>query len=329
MKIPTAFAPKSWEVPPGFRVLEESASVVTREFDGEKLDWLVALVQTSDDPGGYMWTRPLNNRFDAGFVPLKSSSHHVERHPVKLNDFVLRHIFENTLCRHFARYIVLNENGNLRCEDETAHQGLLVASNGLASWDSEIIDGGNCHALTFKWNEPMSCFDFMRLPFTEFWLGLQSTVKKVDSQAITARRFASMDSQERQKFAFEEAKVNKEDAKRILSQLVKAQEIWIDLPDDVKVTLQTTDLQNSLYSGDRGRGNTKRIEIPTALQADLEIFWNWFQPLRAEILNQFTIRDWVEFDYPSFDVSVSRPTAHEQLEAALRWREWKADHEKL
>ena len=38
MKIPAAFAPKSWEMPPGFRVLEESASVVTREFDGEKLD---------------------------------------------------------------------------------------------------------------------------------------------------------------------------------------------------------------------------------------------------------------------------------------------------
>ena len=45
MKIPAEFAPQSWEMPPGFRVLEESASVVSREFDGEKLDWLVALVQ--------------------------------------------------------------------------------------------------------------------------------------------------------------------------------------------------------------------------------------------------------------------------------------------
>ena len=43
MTIPAEFAPQSWEMPPGFRVLEESASVVTREFDGEKLDWLVAL----------------------------------------------------------------------------------------------------------------------------------------------------------------------------------------------------------------------------------------------------------------------------------------------
>ena len=45
MKIPAEFAPQSWEMPPGFVVLEESASVVTREFDGEKLDWLVALVE--------------------------------------------------------------------------------------------------------------------------------------------------------------------------------------------------------------------------------------------------------------------------------------------
>ena len=45
MKIPAEFAPQSWEMPPGFRVLEESASVVTPSFDGEKLDWLVALVR--------------------------------------------------------------------------------------------------------------------------------------------------------------------------------------------------------------------------------------------------------------------------------------------
>ncbi len=45
MKIPAEFAPQSWEMPPGFVVLEASASVVAREFDGEKLNWLVALVQ--------------------------------------------------------------------------------------------------------------------------------------------------------------------------------------------------------------------------------------------------------------------------------------------
>ena len=36
MKIPAEFAPKSWEMPPGFVVLEESASVVTREFDAAR-----------------------------------------------------------------------------------------------------------------------------------------------------------------------------------------------------------------------------------------------------------------------------------------------------
>ena len=33
MKIPAEFAPQSWEMPPGFVVLEALASVVTREFD--------------------------------------------------------------------------------------------------------------------------------------------------------------------------------------------------------------------------------------------------------------------------------------------------------
>lgn len=44
MKIPAEFQPKSWEMPPGARVIEESASIVARDFDGETLDWLIALV---------------------------------------------------------------------------------------------------------------------------------------------------------------------------------------------------------------------------------------------------------------------------------------------
>ena len=46
MPFPAAFAPQSWEMPPGARLEKsESASVVMREFDGEKLDWLLALMK--------------------------------------------------------------------------------------------------------------------------------------------------------------------------------------------------------------------------------------------------------------------------------------------
>ncbi len=45
MPSPSEFAPKSWEMPPGFVVLEESASVVTPSSEGETLEWLVALVK--------------------------------------------------------------------------------------------------------------------------------------------------------------------------------------------------------------------------------------------------------------------------------------------
>ena len=44
MTIPAQYLPRSWEMPLGARVLDESASVVAREFDGQTLDWLVALI---------------------------------------------------------------------------------------------------------------------------------------------------------------------------------------------------------------------------------------------------------------------------------------------
>ncbi len=34
MKIPAEFLPKSWEMPPSARVIEDCASVVARDFDG-------------------------------------------------------------------------------------------------------------------------------------------------------------------------------------------------------------------------------------------------------------------------------------------------------
>ena len=321
------FAPQSWEMPPGARVLEESASVVAREFDGERLNWKVALVQIPNDSGAYMWVRPLDERFDSGFMPFGPTLHHIERVPARLGSAVLRKMFEDASDSHLARYIVLNENGEMRLENDVASDGLLVAPNGLAAWDSSLIDSNHCHALTFEWNDPMSSTDFIRLSTAQVWQRLQPLLRNLESPVNVARRFALMSSQERQKFALEEARISASEAKKLLQLLLVSQELWSELPQGSVLKLRTTEIENTFWF--ELNSVDERVQVSAAMEADLNTFWNWFQPLKPELLNQFNLRDWMGFDLPRFHIEVSQPSSHEQLEAALRWRQWKENHEKF
>ena len=210
MKIPAEFAPRSWEMPPGFVVLEESASVVTREFDGEKLDWLVALVQIPHSEYSVLWARPLDERFDAGFVISQPKSHMVTALKVDHKHNLARtlsFVLENERdVGSLARQFFLNENGSLRRESEVAKETIAIASDGVAAWNPSAINGQCPNAIGFEWGEPMSSREFLCLPSIKLWDAFLPQLNDVNSDASFARRFASMKEENRRTLIFGELK---------------------------------------------------------------------------------------------------------------------------
>ena len=322
MKIPAAFAPKSWEMPPGFRVLEESASVVTREFDGEKLDWLVALVEVPATDDAIFWARPLDARFDAGFIVHDFICFDKGSDPDHLAKLLPHFWKQNRL----GRIMFFNDNGKLLSSDEEQLVSIIVAPDGLAGWRLGVFDGAEHPAAKFEWNEPLSNSDFFRLPAHEIWTRVQKLRSEPSSEASFAYRFTLMNEQERYSALFKKSVGTDAEVKALLFALLLQSDVWDKVPEGDELTLfSQPEILTALWTE-----NDDGFAVPESLKANLMLMWNQCRIVDREFLNHACSRHWYQYNTASkFSASSSRPTMHEQLEAQLRWREWKANHEKL
>ena len=330
MKIPAEFAPKSWEMPPGFVVLEESASVVTREFNGEKLDWLVALIQSNRSERSFTWARPLDNSFDAGFIALGV-----------LFDFVdiNRDIEEDDSRAYFnlswekcslIRCFFINKEGALRTDDDLSQRSVGLAHNGFAAWNA--LATKKERITNFKWSPHTRGFDkFLKLQASDLWARLQTSLIDSESDASFSYRFMKMKDEERHRLVFNRSVAEAEEFYPLIYARLQMADFWNDLPSYGHINFFTgrydLEFANSIHWHEARE--RKRVDISEPLSSDLAKLQNWFYPLNEEVAASICIQKWLKRFYPQLLVKVHRPTAHEQLEAALRWREWKAKHEKL
>ena len=327
MKIPAEFAPQSWEMPPGFRVLEESASVVTREFDGEKLDWLIVSVKVPTHSEPILWMRPLDTRFDAGFVICDFVHYNVDtRNADELSaDFseLLPLFWEQN---RLSRMIFFNDKGELRGPNEKQRETIIITPNGLAAWGMSVINKQEHRAAKFEWNAPLENIEFLRLSSLEVWKRIQNLLSDSSSEAQFARQFIFMNEVERLNALFAKSIGADQEIKSLMLDLLISQEIWDQVPEGEELELYS---QPESHTGLWLKNIDEGFPMPESLKADLELMWNQFRVINKEFLSHECSQYWYEYDAPKFIVSSSRPTMHEQLEAQLRWREWKAKHEKL
>ena len=330
MKIPAEFAPKSWEMPPGFRVLEESASVVTREFDGEKLDWLVALVEVpAHKIAPIFWMRPMDARFDAGFVSYGNADYALLTLSHKVEAFALRaslsNIWKN---KEVARLFLLNQNGELRKNDEAPHESLLVASGGMAAWNQSGISNPHRGTVLFDFAAPLSNNEFLRIPAFEIWKRLDSTR---DLDTFYSRQFAQLSEKECSSLVFDFTRGTDKEVESWLRTILLKQDVWGEPALGEKLFLQSSALNDLqlFWDDDYDDYYGEPMSVKPELEADVALVRNWFFQINQEISHYSCVRQWLRHNEPRFNVSIKRPTAHEQLEAALRWRQWKENHQKL
>ena len=334
MKIPAAFAPKSWEMPPGFRVLEGKAtmnmpwppSVFTRDFDGEKLKWVVALVRLPSNDE-IKWARPLDNRFDAGFIALGQGDY---LYTDCISIGAPLSFSEDWEENEFARHFFLNQNNELRVGEEETSGAILVRPDGTATWTSLAQHMEIKKESMFRWGEPLTAAQFLRLPAMEVWKRLQTLPKNPDSEAIFARRFGAMSNRERTKLVFRSRRGPNKEIVQLLEVIARAEGIWDEVPEGKELHIHLDAIAEDEVLGWSGFG-TQFVSSDPSLLADVMQLREWFFPMRQEFARHLCVQQWLEWNGGPHHLYafIKPPTAHEQLEAALRWREWKANHEKL
>ena len=320
MKIPAAFAPKSWEMPPGFRVLEESASVVTREFDGEKLDWLVALIQIpayeTGDP--IYWTRPMSSKFDAGFV-ITGYNRQMRPLDAKTELYALRASLSTVWKdNRLARQFFLNENGELRIDGQEAHEAVLVPADGLAAWGLGPIDPEKYQTFEFRWSKPLANTEFLRLSACEVWKQVENLLVLPESEASFARRFVTMSEKERRSTIFNQLRGTDEEVEKLVRARVHMEG---QTPHSTELLLSSSMSLQGHMSWEC-RSVNSQVASAEAI-ADIRQLIRWFRPINLNCLNSHCVSKWLRLN-THFSISVAAPTAHEQLEAHLLWREWLA-----
>ncbi len=291
MKIPAKFAPKSWEMPPGARVLEESASVVTREFDGEKLDWLVALVEIPTLGHPIVWICPLDSRFDAGFVVLgihnKSPFVITRQHPLNASDTLLYVMCQNL---RVGRCLFFNKEGSLRQHGEESLGAVVFAPNGMASWLVNTIADDEKTPVPFRWNKSLALDEFFHLSANEVWSNLQILLGKPNRKVSFARQFAFADEETRRDLVFETIPLERQGFLNLLRSLIHSQEFW----EECKEWETEVEFFVARRFGPRVDFylNGEDSELPDGLDEKVKALWWHFQPVKAGLNKYPSIGNW-------------------------------------
>ena len=323
MKIPAEFAPKSWKMPPGAHIIEDSASIVAREFDGEKLDWLVALVQIPTLEKPILWMRPMDTRFDAGFVTYESFVHLPLSIHARIEPFALRASLLNVWKRsRLARLFCLNENMLLRSGDEAAYDSVLVANDGIGSWSAltkldTLAKHQDRSSNLFEWQTPLTNVEMLRLPALKLWEHLQTLLADSNSDIVFARGFSQLEERERYMQVFGPEHGDKKEVTNLLRTLLLAQDIWEQIPEEAHARLTSYSLGNMQLFWDDGSWDEPVIEHST-LAEDVENLRKWFFPIKQDAAEHLCVKQWLQYFSPTLEAISDRPTTHEQLEAKLR-----------
>ncbi len=329
MKIPAEFLPKSWEMPPSARVIEDSASVVARDFDGETLNWLVALVE--DQSLGYvcLWFRLLDTRFDAGFIAFGSRVYHPMPVNPKRHKSVLQTLVDSAWKdQFFGRKLCLNENGMLRREGETMHSSVHFACDGKGAWIvADLNDEVAQRFGLFKWNEPIAEAEFCRLSSYDLWKRLQEFLSDSENDVSFARKFVLMKNQERQELVFGESICSRNEFESLL-RVIALQENLDQIPVGATLLVDSSDRSGDHFYWDDDGCHETSIGSKE-FHRDVALLRERCFPIKEEFANRLCVCEWIDLCGSASQIRIPYPTAHEQLEAQLRWREWKQNHEKL
>ena len=299
---------------PRYRILDSAVRAVSVVGANR---WQLHLVKLPSWNYSFLWMRPLDVDSDAGFIVLDErfgrerifgGTETLQTLGAPIDEI----IGDDLLARRF----VLNTRGELRQGNQRAHETLLVTRDGIARW-------GNRHAsesAPFRWRASDSRLTgarFVALSAAQVWSELQTLLADAQSEAAFARGFAQMNSQERIQRVQRPARGNLDELNRLLHQLLLASAPW-EIAGDNELFLGLNQRDNALL-WKVSQSNPVEIEVPAAMRNGVRKLWDYFEPFAPTVADYLCVQS---TDTPSLFARAFRPSAHQQLEAQLRFRDW-------
>jgi hypothetical protein len=236
----------------------------------------------------------------------------------------LREAFvEVAQCNGWARLLFLREDGELRRQGERALFCVFLTGCGWGQWRRlrQTQSGRTvAHRAASFWWTPGDEALLWSGSARDVWNELRAQLDAPDSPFAFARRFADTPANERSALLWRTKGGTRSEMEAVLRNLFLSQFKWWQTPRHITWCL---DLKNRSEMCEPLDDGPKPRRTPS-FGKSLDRVWNWFSPsVDAETLARHLELKWLyEAGDHSIVIEVCDPTMHEQMEAALEWREW-------
>lgn len=313
--------PHDWEMSPRYRIFDSAAHRV--RFAGI-IRWQLHLIKQPSWDYAFVWLCPFDVADDAGFVAFDKN--HQREYLFSANRTLQTlepQIFPLASADALARRFVLNTRGQLRMGNQRAREFIIATRDGAATARA----GANEQGTPFHWRKlrsPIKSAAWIQMPAAQIWAELQTLLADPDSEANFARQYAYLSPMQRRERIQQTQGGALDELNRLLYDIVLASPQWDDLHEESELFLS---LYNSgeVRMWDNGRGNPGELVTSAFVRENVRALWNYFRPFDRAIAKFLCVQSSGE---NSLCARAFRPSAHQQLEAQLRLRDWMNDHPK-
>jgi len=214
----------------------------------------------------------------------------------------------------FARQFFFSD-GQLRQENMRATERLLVWNDGNAAWQwhEQVWWGSNTQ---FSWGAPMEAEEFLSLPMLDVWAQIENHLSDERGEAAFARKLARQSEKEREATVCSPRATSRLEMKEMLRCLLVAHGVNEDNEEEPYFLRSDRNLWNST------RRKSHALNLSGELQRHVERVWRHFEPFDPRIENFECVRNIINAHLLEEAIYFSPLTAHERMEAMLRWRDW-------
>jgi len=221
-----------------------------------------------------------------------------------------------------ARLFYLNEDAQLREHGQVARFAVVLSPLGWGLFRS-LSEPREKRLVTrdevgFWW--PTEDATLLEKPAHDLWNGLREQLDSPDSPIGFTRRLMQKSQAERMALLWNWKNGDERELEQVVRWLFLSQTPWWQTPRHLRWHLDLHK-KNAFNVAIGGGPNPPRTP---ELEAALHQVWDWFSPapnVKALKHHLELKRLFVASEHLTV-VDINEPTMHEQMEAALRWREW-------
>lgn len=325
------FLPHAWEMPYEGSLERSVIYRTTCLFGSKRIEWELRLI-----PGGppnpsakdsfLLWIRALTEDQEAGFFAVSADGGTLLRFHADTEPAPLRALLADILSkgrRKLARAFFLNRSGHLRQAGQASVELLLVRPDGLSGWGRNAANNGFWTMDFFGCQASSSAEEFFNRKASQCWEQVQELLRDPHGEAVFAREFAALNNAERTGRVVFDGHSRWPALKERLHDVLLFSPLWDAVPDEEVLLVEVFSPDHlGIWTLDH-----ESVSVPDSLRASVSRLWAVLKPFDPEVEAFLCVRNWKVQAPLGIKITAQRPqSAHERLEAALRWREWLEEH---